>query len=899
MILNNANTDIVCLTEHWMSADELESCKIQNYNLAGYYSRNTHKHGGVCLLVKNHVPCNNLEFLRKFNEDLEFEISGIRLYKLNLIVLVLYRSPLGNLDLFLSKLEESLTKICELNYSVILLGDFNINFLNRNSTDTVNVVDLLQSFNLHMKVTVPTRTTLTSSTCIDNCFSDLDGELIKATVLDLSLSDHYSIDVRIKRQITEKCVYTIQRPITHTRLINFTNDIIRFDWNKTFRQNSAKDMFRVFFSEFQLSFINNFPQRNLKCINRPNKIEWYDTDLKLMKEKLDILSTIYKCTKSEETYNLHKKYKTEYNNHLNLRKRNANIDFIRNSDNKSKASWKVINASLNRKPKQPDSPNLSPDVFNNFFASIPETITKSIPDSVNGPNYYLNNSNRHQTRSFYLRLCTNAEIFTAIMGLKNSSAEDAYGMTARIIKHVAPFLSEPLARLLNRCIHENYFPNELKISKITPLFKGGNKSDPASYRPIAIIPMLSKVFEEILKERLIDYFSTRSLFCDQQYGYLKGKSTINAICNLIDVVTHEFDEGHKPSATLLDLSKAFDCVPHSILLEKLRYYGIRGDSLCMFESYLSHRKQIVVTQEGRSFERDVGYGVAQGSKLGPILFLIYINDLCSNIETCQTILYADDTTLLVTGDSPTDIQIKEAVSISSAEQWFRANKFSLNTNKTQKIIFETRPNVNHSVKMLGVYIDSALSWSCHTDVLCAKLNTALYQIRRIIDVTNVSTAKTIYYANFYSLINNNIILWGTTHYADRVFKIQKKCVRAMMGVNSRDHCKPHFQHLQLLTIPSLYIFNCLMYIKKNMNALETQSDIHTYSTRNQSLLRIPYHRLTITQKSIKYQGIKLYNSLRLETRLLPLSTFKSKIKHFLISHSFYTVNDFLLLSGEL
>lgn len=890
VFLGSHNIDIVSFSEHWLRQEELQLLKLLNYKLAAEYCRFCRQHGGVCIFVKNYINYKQLQLLHNFNEEIVFEICGIHLPDLNLIILVSYRSPLGDFSDYLVRLENALSYVSSLNTEIILLGDFNVNLLTGNA-DCLCLVDLLQTFNLQQKIHQPTRVYQNSESCIDNCFSDVLDNLLTASVSDPMLSDHYALYIT-KKYIRANNEYVSQRPITETGLINFTLDIYNFNWNMVFQQNTAADMCRTFFKDFNDIFNINFPQKNFKRNTRCTNPNWYSEDLKQMKHELKILDIIHKSTKTLESYELFKKYQKEYNTHLSIARRNSDINFIKNSSNKSRATWKIINKNLNRSTNKLGFTNISPDEFNVFFVTIPEIISNSIPSTINNASHYLKKMQKQQHKSFYLEPTCETEMFSAIMNLNNSTTEDVYGISARILKQVAPFISDQLSRLFNRCLYEHTFPNELKISKVVPLHKKGNEDDPGSYRPISIIPIISKVFEDILKNRLVRYFDGMSLFCDQQYGYLKNKSTIQAICDIIDNVIQGFDDWNKTSATLLDLSKAFDCVCHELLMDKLQYYGIRGDSLKLFQSYLADRRQTVVIGNRRSTEYVVKRGVPQGSKLGPILFLIYVNDLCVNLQICRTVMYADDTTLLFTAKTIDELRVKESVGLNEAEKWFQANNLKLNMDKMQTIDFNTKPRSTQTIKLLGVYIDSALNWNSHVDYMCKKLNTTVYQIRRLIDTTNIDTAKLVYYANFYSIVNNSILLWGSTGHSQRVFRIQKKCIRMIMGTSSREHCKPLFRKLQLMTVPSLFIYNCLLFAKNNIQKLELQSNMHSYFTRGNTSVRIPYHRMSLTQQSVKYQAIKFFNCLSEHTKILPINTFKNKIKKYLVDSAFYSIEDF-------
>ena len=546
---------------------------------------------------------------------------------------------------------------------------------------------------------------------------------------------------------------------------------------------------------------------------------------------------------------------------------------------------------LNLAPSKGDCFECSPDNFNTFFVNNSSIVIDGTPDGNKTYNMYFNK--KSLSNSFYLEPTNEYEVFKVIGSLKASYTEDVYGLNFKIVSLVMSSIIPQFTKVINLCFSNGVFPHSLKVAKIIPIFKGGDKNDQNNYRPIAIQPIFSKIIEKILKSRLIDYFEQNNLFCLRQYGYIKNRSTINALINVIENIATGFDQAKQCSATCLDLTKAFDCVSHEILLSKLEYYGIRGIPLELFKSYLTDRRQTVVVNNELSAQLPMSQGVVQGSVLGAILFVIYVNDLAPNIES-GVVLYADDTTIFDVADNLDDLKTISDLSFNQAQDWFRANSLKLNVGKTQKLRFNTKPNEKSHIKLLGVYIDNSLSWEYQVTMLCKKLNTITFQIRKILQIIDVSTAKILYFSNFQSVISYSILLWGSSSVASRVFISQKRVIRVLFKIPPRTSCKPLFIRERILTIPCLYIYKCLIYVKENIRQFQRMEEIHSYDTRFRSQLLVPYHRLTTSQRTIGYQGIKMFNSLKDDLKSLPTERYKIALKKILLDNAFYSIDEFVL-----
>lgn len=465
------------------------------------------------------------------------------------------------------------------------------------------------------------------------------------------------------------------------------------------------------------------------------------------------------------------------------------------------------------------------------------------------------------------------------------------------MKKIVSNVVEPLTYFFNLCLLEGVFPNELKISRICPIFKKGPKDLPQSYRPVSIIPTISKVLELLVCDQIGIFFEQNGILSLSQFGFRKGKSTCDAIDKLVFEVLSAFENKRFAQATLCDLSKAFDCVTHSDLLKKLEYYRVEGLPLEFFKSYLNKRKQKVFINGDWSQEAELKHGVPQGSVLGPLLFLICINDLPNFIKS-RTFLYADDTTFFNSSLNFNEVKQLAQNSLDRASEWFKANGFLLNEDKTQNILFSLRPNniaennYQDQVKLLGIFIDRHLTWAGHIDYITSKLSRVIYLINRLMNCVKKNYVRTAYFSYFQAVFRYGLIFYGNCSRIDEILILQKKVLRIIAGANFLDHCKPLFLELEIQTVINLYIYDLVSYILKNPELIKLAT--HSYSTRSkaQGHSTIDFFRLSKSINSHYVTSLKIYNKLSHLIIKYPTHIFCKKFYSWLLNNPFYSLDEF-------
>lgn len=472
----------------------------------------------------------------------------------------------------------------------------------------------------------------------------------------------------------------------------------------------------------------------------------------------------------------------------------------------------------------------------------------------------------------------------------------------------------PLSYEINRSFEQGVFPNRLKTSVIKPIFKKGDSTKMENYRPITLIPVLAKIFEKVMVERMNSFLSKNNILVNNQFGFRKGSSTTQACFSLVKQITESLNNKLTVLGLFLDMSKAFDFVCHTRLLWKLQRYGIRGRAYEWLLNYLSNRNQfteiskvigdVKVTAQSTSKINDSG--VPQGSILGPLLFLLYINDLPSALKH-DCILFADDTTLLIKSKDKNTLEAETNDVLKNIIDWLDLNNLKINLNKTSAIQFLTRNaadvplNIKYenshiqkavSATFLGITIDQNLNWKEHVDGVCEKLDRFAFALRRLRLVASKEAALAAYHGYVSSVLRYGLIIWGNSVEVQRAFLVQKKCIRAICGAGYIDPCRPLFEQLKILPLPCQYILGLCMYIKNNPNLFPLHIKSMGKSSRDLHKLFIPSQRLKLFSNNVHCMAIKVYNRFPSRVRALPLTSFKLTLTKWLHQKCFYSIKEF-------
>lgn len=917
--------DILCCTEHWLNEKEITLFHIKNYKLASSFSRTKYKNGGSAIFVKatsniSHIEKRQTYYLNR-EKDFEHVVTEIKYSNYCFTVACIYRSPSGSLNTFLENLEILLHSLKNNNKPLILCGDFNIDFSENNKAAS-DFRSLIHSFNLIETIDSPTRITPTSQTCLDQIVIDNDFYPFSAENINMGISDHNATFLHIKLEAnaepkaSNKSV-RYKRSFNESNIEYFKSMLLKEDWSDVFNKTDVNEKSVEFINTVTHYFKIAFPIKKIILSNKMNKSKNWITK-----------GIIISCKRKRQLHNI-----CQYTNDLNLKlyyktycnilkkvihqaKLNYNQDFILRAENKSKAIWDVVKRETGKKTDTAkvniellnngsliNSPHKLAEVFNNYFANVTQTLEPA-PTRNPQPTFQLTGIKS----TIFLNPVTTEEVHKIMGNLKCSLASGIDEIPDAVIKACNHLLALPMTDICNLSLVTGKFPEIFKVAKVCPIFKKGVKQNIENYRPISLLSGFSKVLEKVMYNRLVSFLEYNNILSNSQFGFRKGKGINNAVISFIESILNAKNNKEQTVGLFLDLSKAFDMVNHEILIWKLQQFGIRGLAGNWFISYLSNREQVVQIGSVKSKSVPMPHGVPQGSILGPILFLLYINDLPLNITEGKTVLFADDTNIILSDNKEENLQMKINATSTKLDKWLANNKLKLNVNKTVYVSFNQYPTdqihivLNNTIikevecsKFLGIWIDSSLTWEKHIQHLTEKLSRLCYAFRVLAKISPMELLISVYFGYVHSILSYGIITWGSSPKVTQVLKLQKRILKIIKKVPIRTESIKIFRELKILPVPCIYILETVCFIHQNIDSFKTNSTYHEYNTRTSQNIHLNYHRLTRSLNSISHRGSNLYNKLPQKFKELNIRKLKKEVKNVLLTHMPFCTNEYLNL----
>ena len=824
----------------------------------------------------------------------------------------------------------------ERNKSCVIMGDFNIDLLQiDNDTDTGNFFDILSAQGFRPLILQPSRVTRRSATLIDNIFTNDMTVRSKGGNITAAISDHFSqfstFDLACHNNVLDLPKYGRSYRNFHNE--EFQEEINRIDWTPLFNNRSVNAQVRIFLDKIDDILNVMAPIRKLTKREQKLKVNPWITSglLKSMRDRDKLYKQFTKETdqvKKNDIFTIFKKKRNLIITLLRRSKSNYYASFFNEHKRNAKMTWEGIRNIINISKKNNTFPtkliynnatftskDKMAEAYNNFFVNIGNKIDEKIPQGSQTFSTYLKDSVQN---SIFLTFVDDAEVTAMLKALNSSKSCGPSSVPTNILKNNANILCSPLKMIINNSFAEGKFPDLLKIASVCPIFKKGDRNKCENYRPISLLSNLSKIFERAMHTRLYSFLDTNSSLYDLQFGFRHKFSTNHALLSITEKIRDNLDNKTFSCGVFVDLEKAFDTVNHHILLKKLEHYGIRGPALGWFSSYLSSRKQLVVHDGVSSPLSDITCGVPQGSILGPLLFLIYINDMHTSVKFSTVYHFADDTNLLYHHKNPKTLRKHMNADLKLLFDWLCANRLSLNISKTEFIIFKpprakltnritltlNRTQIFESTKIryLGVILDNKLTWKYHIFELGKKLNRAvgmLYKLRRMNCSRQILLS--LYFAIFQSHLTYGICLWGNADSSilNKIFLSQKRAIRVIAGLDYRESTSEAFRELKILKVSDLFKtqFASVMWDQDHGalpacfgSTFKTISDIHHHFTRASSAQKLSENVKICTKtygdSMLKFIGPKILNELKnyeFYNSSKSKSTFQAKYKQFLLS----------------
>ena len=904
--------NFIVVTETWNNFITVDLCEIPNYK--GIHTVRESNGGGCSLFFRSNLKVEKIDRLSPCNDDIEVCCAFMKTSNKKLIIVCIYRPPLGSIENFLNQLDTILSDEFLSNNIVIVSGDININLANIESEMVCNYTAVLNSYQFLPTITLPTRfppnDANSNPSILDHIFLNYPTVFLSG-IVEFDQTDHCPVFIKFNVDLNENDNTMVKfqfREHSQSLMDSFNDIISTIDWQNKFINDDLNSNTSEILKTLDELYCKHFPLKTKIVSQRRLSNPWLTPNLLMMiKTKSNYFKLLKNNLISQRENNV---YRNKVNREVREAKRQYLTHKFHSLKNDLRKSWKLIsNLSGFGKRKFEQIELIEDDAiisdekliatkFNCYFSNIASRLDSSIAQSNVSPLTYLDAVNIQN--SLHLNPVENDEIANVIRSLKNSGS-GLNCLPVKIFKSVSEKLLEPLKYIINKSFRLGIFPDILKIARITPIHKKSSKLMVENYRPISSLHYLSKILERCMATRLVSFLDQNEIISKTQYGFQRGKGTFDALSDLIETIYKGLNNHDHNIATMIDLSKAFDTVNHHILIQKLEKYGIVDNALELFQCYLRNRKHFVKIGNSVSDMMTSNIGVPQGSILGPILFLIYINDLPQACNLAKPIIFADDTTLVISNKDNNNLINNLNHELNEVFSWCQSNRLTVNTNKTEILLFSNRnfpPNhleimLNDEIlnfiecsKLLGVFIDEKLSFKSHVKHVISKIskNTGiLYQIR---DFLNIESRINFYYAFIYPYLSYNVTLWGNidkTTLQPLIIQ-QKRAIRTLCKKSKFEHTNPLFLETKILKFNDIFRHAICSYMHEESSSGNYRIQ-HSVATRQlTSELAIPtYQRLSQTQRSISFIGPTIWNSLPSDLRQVSsICSFKRKLKDYFL-----------------
>nr|CAI5862155.1 unnamed protein product [Callosobruchus analis] len=867
--------------------------------------------GGIGVYINNEIKCEQIIITNYIDDDasviaqlwlkLQFRSSTVALG-------ILYRPPKGNLPLAVEALDTLLSHLSVVYDHILVLGDVNVNMFNINNKITL----CFESYCFKQIIVEPTRITSSTETLLDPIFTTFPERCTNSGTLNTDVfTDHRLVycETHFEKARTPQKFVTFRdfKKFNHE---NFMADLLHVNWSDIVYLKNIDDKVTFLNDHILALFDTHAPLRSVR-VNKPSA-PWLTPNLRAIYKQRDDALSKYKQNRTEGNW---KAYAELRNFALSCQRREkyAYLQHLQKTKNSS-LLFKGLKSMNIQNKKSNDIPAYlrNPEKINEYFLSVFQNNTIECAPEIE----YYDNNKFDESFHFDLVMTTEEEIYSLLFKVKsNACGHD--GITPDMIKLCFPVIGKYLTHLINTCIEMHYFPFSWRQAVVIPLPKINNPTAYSDLRPISLLPILSKVFEKLVYNQLKQYCFENSIIPVNQSGFKAGNSTTTTLLKVTDDIVGALDKSQAAALVLLDLSKAFDTINHPLLISKCKFFGFSENSIKFLKSYLMNRKQRVSLDNSNSSFKNVISGVPQGSILGPLLFSIYISDICKMMHSSEVMLFADDTQIYKTFD-PEDCEaaIDELNrDLAAIVAYSKRSSLTLNPSKSKAILFAPKTKILYiksrtkvliessplvyedSVSDLGVVIDKELRFREHVSKLVKSCFITLKILFANRHVLNYSLKKNLCECLVLSKINYGLIVFYP--YLDQVSArrlqlIQNTCCRLIYGLRKYDHVSPCFAGLKWLDLKNCYRYNMLTFIQNLIltsipdylfKKIVFRQSMRERLLRYNKLLEMPQHRSALFTRCFSYNTVKLYNFLPDLYKDMSLNKFKFSVKQYLLSSS--------------
>ena len=920
-MLNDENVDILCICETWLdSSIDDKFVKVSNFNIV---RRDAGRGSGVCIYIREYfnysVLSTGIDNLAGV-EDIWIQVQ-FRKFP-SFIIGCVYRHPKALVTSF-TYLSDVFKNILLRKKPVFVMGDFNDDLLTRGN----NLNKIVRNLNLKQVIDKPTRITRNSSTLLDVVITNNAEMIMKSDVEPGSVADHevISIVINIKKPKHEPIIRTYRSHKNYSQnsfcnlLLNNAHLLNRI--LDTDDINLQADIFTKVFN----NCLDECAPFITTEITRP-PAPWIDENMKKIIHEKNQLKARLKLDRSNLLLDSEFKNSKKLVEHClrTAKKQHFNTEFNDCKGN-SGATWKVVEGMLPGLRSRDRSlvfedPIEKAEDFNQYFSSIGEIAYRKSQEGIdNSIRHEMGNNVNSQSPLDIPKFRPQpVDVYTVILTFKELHSSNSIGSDAipyKYLKDALPVLYFYITIIINTSIITGLFPKLWKHPYVVPVFKSGDKDEVGNYRPISLLSIISKILEKIVAVQLMSFLETYKLLANSQHGFRSNLSTETALLKVNEHIYNNIDKQKVSLLLLLDLSKAFDSVCHKTLVQKCNQLNI--DEF-WFNDYLSDRIQSVKIGSVISSPQSVKFGVPQGSILGPILFLIYINDMSEVLKEYFLVQYADDTQIIISGyvREIEELVNRAETALNNAKKYFQLNGLNVNENKTNaifigsrqyisrippdpKIIFgETAITPSQTIKNLGIIMDQYMLYDHHINYIVKKANGVLLFLNRIQERFDKTSRMIIVQSLALSIINYCSKVWGTTtrEQLDRVQKVQNFAAKvAYGGARKYDHVTPILKTLQWMDIKNKIIFDNCIFTYKVLNHMfpdwlfkfPSVGDVQTRPTRQANHLVIKRTNTEVGTRAISIRGPKDWNGIPIDIRnSSSIQVFKKKLKKNILASNF-------------